>query len=97
VLLATAAPYLAICPAQRSCSPLQCSSSLSLCCSRSPLPPFAATVPALILLPFPADLVTISSNFGYYDDEETNNSAGYGDEQDKDKNDGGIDDLDDGY
>jgi hypothetical protein len=45
----------------------------------------------------PADLVTISSNFGYYDDEETNNSAGYGDEQDKDKNDGGIDDLDDGY
>jgi hypothetical protein len=61
-----------------------------------PLPPFASIVPALILLPFLADLLTISINFGY-DDEATNNSAGYGDEQDKDKNDGGIYDLDDGY
>jgi hypothetical protein len=52
--------------------------------------------PALILLPFPTDLLTFSSDFGY-DDEATNNSVGYGDEQDKDKNDGGIDDLDDGY
>jgi hypothetical protein len=69
---------------------------LSLCRSRSPLPPFASPAPALILLPFPIDLLTFSSDFGY-DDEATNNSVGYDDEQDKVKNDGGIDDLDDGY
>jgi hypothetical protein len=89
------------CAARRSPPPLciWLSALLSAHAHHSSAParcPFAATVPALILLPFPADLLTISSNFGY-DDEATNNSAGYGDEQDKDKNDGGIDDLDDDY
>jgi hypothetical protein len=82
--------------ARHSSAPARCPCSLSLCCSRSPLPPFVAPAPALILLPFPTDLLTFSSDFGY-DDEATNNSVGYGDEHDKDKNDGGIDDLDDGY
>jgi hypothetical protein len=82
--------------ARHSSAPARCPCSLSPCCSHSPLPPFAAPAPTLILLPFPTDLLTFSSDFGY-DDEATNNSADYGDEQDKDKNDGGIDDLDDGY